>query len=258
MRGGAVEGAVLAGASASDGDIGKPAGRFVMDHAYWGPQFSDVERSAVLASRQGELDAQRCVVEQIADEGELRLRTTRVVADSKLIGWFQGRMEWGPRALGNRSILGDPRRADMKDIWNLKIKRRESFWPFAPSILREAVGDWFETDDDVPFMMQVYQIRAEKRAAIPAVTHFDGSGHQFVFEGLKALHGSITLWSMSDDHNEIRNGRHCVFMLHVHLVFVTKYCRGVFTIEILDDLRPILASVCADYESTLVAFDGED
>ena len=73
-------------------------------------------------------------------------------------------MEWGPRALGNRSILGDPRRADMKDILNLKIKRRESFRPFAPSILREAVKDWFETDDDVPFMMQVFQIRQEKRS----------------------------------------------------------------------------------------------
>jgi len=93
-----------------------------------------------------------------------------------VVGWFQGRMEWGPRALGNRSILGDPRRADMKDILNLKIKRRESFRPFAPSILREAVDDWFENDDDVPFMMQVFQIRAARRGAIPAVTHVDGSG----------------------------------------------------------------------------------
>ena len=82
----------------------------------------------------------------------------------------------GPRALGNRSILGDPRRADMKDILNIKIKRRESFRPFAPSILREAVADWFEVDDDVPFMMQVYPIREEKRALIPAVAHVDGSG----------------------------------------------------------------------------------
>ena len=80
-----------------------------------------------------------------------------------MIGWFQGRLEWGPRALGNRSILGDPRRADMKDILNLKIKRRESFRPFAPSILREAVPRWFETDDDVPFMMQVF--RSARRSA---------------------------------------------------------------------------------------------
>jgi carbamoyltransferase len=85
-------------------------------------------------------------------------------------------MEWGPRALGNRSIVCDPRRADMKDILNLKIKRRESFRPFAPSVLKEHVADWFEEDGDVPFMMQVYQVREERRQLIPAVTHIDGSG----------------------------------------------------------------------------------
>jgi len=85
-------------------------------------------------------------------------------------------MEWGPRALGNRSILCDPRRADMKAILNAKIKRRESFRPFAPSVLEEAVSAWFEEDDAVPFMMQVFQIREEKRALIPAVVHVDGSG----------------------------------------------------------------------------------
>jgi carbamoyltransferase len=85
-------------------------------------------------------------------------------------------MEWGPRALGNRSIVCDPRRADMKEVLNRKIKRRESFRPFAPSILRSAVAEWFEVDDDVPFMTQVYPIRPEKRALIPAVTHVDGSG----------------------------------------------------------------------------------
>jgi len=79
----------------------------------------------------------------------------------KVIGWFQGRMEWGPRALGNRSILADPRRADMKDILNAKIKRRESFRPFAPSILREHVAEWFEQDDDVPYMMEVFQFRED-------------------------------------------------------------------------------------------------
>ncbi len=85
-------------------------------------------------------------------------------------------MEWGPRALGNRSILADPRRTDMKDILNAKIKRRESFRPFAPSILREAVSDWFEQEDDVPFMMQVFQFRPKHRTMVPAVTHVDGSG----------------------------------------------------------------------------------
>jgi carbamoyltransferase len=93
-----------------------------------------------------------------------------------VVGWFQGRMEWGPRALGNRSIVCDPRRADMKGILNAKIKRRESFRPFAPSVLEEAVAEWFEEDDAVPFMMQVFQIREQKRSLIPAVTHVDGSG----------------------------------------------------------------------------------
>ncbi len=85
-------------------------------------------------------------------------------------------MEWGPRALGNRSILCDPRRRDIKDLLNAKIKRRESFRPFAPSILREHVRDWFEREADVPFMMEVFQVRLEKRHLIPATTHVDGSG----------------------------------------------------------------------------------
>ena len=107
---------------------------------------------------------------------ELAKKTAVEIAEGKVIGWFQGRMEWGPRALGNRSILCDPRRSDMKDILNIKIKRRESFRPFAPSILRESVSKWFEQNDDVPFMMQVYKILEEKRSLIPAVTHVDGSG----------------------------------------------------------------------------------
>jgi carbamoyltransferase len=110
------------------------------------------------------------------NDAELCERSARAIAEGLVVGWFQGRMEWGPRSLGNRSILCDPRRGDMKDILNAKIKRRESFRPFAPSILREAVGEWFEQEDDVPFMMQVFQVREEKRALIPAVTHIDGSG----------------------------------------------------------------------------------
>jgi len=115
-------------------------------------------------------------VERISDATELCARTAKAISEGKVIGWFQGRMEWGPRALGNRSILGDPRRADMKEILNAKIKRRESFRPFAPSILREHMKEWFEQEDDVPFMMQVFQVRAEKRNLIPATTHVDGSG----------------------------------------------------------------------------------
>lgn len=114
--------------------------------------------------------------ERIEDEDALCRRTAEAISLGQVVGWFQGRMEWGPRALGNRSIVCDPRRGDMKDILNLKIKRRESFRPFAPSVLKEHVAEWFEEDGDVPFMMQVYQIRPEKRPLIPAVTHVDGSG----------------------------------------------------------------------------------
>jgi carbamoyltransferase len=154
----------------------KNAAREPMDHAFWGPSYDEGYIRKLLAARADELRAQHCSIEELADEGRLCAAAARAIADGKVVGWFQGRMEWGPRALGNRSIVCDPRRADMKEILNAKIKRRESFRPFAPSILREAVAEWFETDDDVPFMMQVYQIRQEKRAQIPAVTHVDGSG----------------------------------------------------------------------------------
>ncbi|MEF3364948.1 carbamoyltransferase C-terminal domain-containing protein [Methylocystis sp. 9N] len=147
-----------------------------MDHAYWGPEFGADYIERLLSERSNHIAEAGCIFEKIDDEQELCRRTAEAVASGKVIGWFQGRMEWGPRALGNRSIIGDPRRADMKDILNKKIKRRESFRPFAPSILSEAVGEWFEEEDDVPFMMQVFQIREEKRALVPAVTHVDGSG----------------------------------------------------------------------------------
>lgn len=156
---------------------------YVMDHAYLGPIFTNEEIEVLLNARRDDLTQQDCDIEHVSDEDELCKITAAAIADGKVIGWFQGRMEWGPRALGNRSILGDPRRADMKDILNLKIKRRESFRPFAPSILREAVPDWFEEDDEVPFMMKVFQIREEQRSKIPAVTHADGSGRlQTVYE----------------------------------------------------------------------------
>lgn len=155
---------------------GETPARFHMDHAYWGPHFSDAVIGELLSGKSADLKAQGCTVEHIDDEGELCRRTAAAIADGEVIGWFQGRLEWGPRALGNRSILGDPRRADMKDILNLKIKRRESFRPFAPSVLREAVAEWFEQDAEVPFMMQVFQIREAQRPRIPAVTHVDGSG----------------------------------------------------------------------------------
>jgi len=157
-------------------DAGKSRRHFVMDHSYWGPSATPEEIATAIAARRADFDAAGCTIERIADEATLCRHTAQAISEGKVIGWFQGRLEWGPRALGNRSILGDPRRADMKDILNLKIKRRESFRPFAPSILRDAVKDWFETDDDVPFMMQVFKIREARRKEIPAVTHADGTG----------------------------------------------------------------------------------
>jgi carbamoyltransferase len=153
-----------------------PEKNFIMDHAYWGPHFSNEQVKAVIDLHATTLRDQHCTVVLSENEADLMSETAQSIADGKVVGWFQGRMEWGPRALGNRSILGDPRRADMKDILNLKIKRRESFRPFAPSILFDHVKDWFERDDDVPFMMQVYPIREDKRSLVPAVCHVDGSG----------------------------------------------------------------------------------
>jgi carbamoyltransferase len=147
-----------------------------MLHASWGPSFDRAAIEQELARQRAALDAAGCRIEWLADEAELYRRTAAAIGQGKVVGWFQGRMEWGPRALGNRSILGDPRRADMKDILNLKIKRRESFRPFAPSVLRERVAAWFEQDLDVPFMTQVFRIRPEQQAKIPAVTHVDGTG----------------------------------------------------------------------------------
>ena len=152
------------------------APRAQMSHAYYGPSFDRDTIAAALEERATDLQEQACRQEIVEDEAKLCRRVADAIGEGKVIGWFQGRMEWGPRALGNRSILADPRRADMKDILNAKIKRRESFRPFAPSVLRHHVAEWFETDDDVPFMMQVYRIQPQKRDVIPAVTHVDGTG----------------------------------------------------------------------------------
>jgi carbamoyltransferase len=149
---------------------------FVMDNAYWGPQFSDVEVKAKIKENQEGLRKFNCIVERIEDENELCRKTAKEIAEGKVVGWFQGRMEWGARALGNRSIVVDPRRAEMKDVLNARIKRREPFRPFAPSILLEKTGEYFEKDYPDPFMIKVYPIRPEKRSVIPAVTHVDGTG----------------------------------------------------------------------------------
>ena len=115
-------------------------------------------------------------VERFESEDDLVRTTARLIADGSVVGWYQGRMEWGARALGNRSILADPRRSDMRDLINLKIKFREKFRPFAPSIAEESVNDYFEDAVPDPFMLQVYPVREDKRAQLPAITHVDGSG----------------------------------------------------------------------------------
>ena len=152
--------------------LGKPRS-FVMDHAYWGPSYSSEEvRRAIDASAV----AQNGYTIAELPEEELTRRTAAIIAEGEILGWFQGRAEWGPRALGNRSIVADPRRPEMKEILNRRIKHREIFRPFAPSILAEATGEWFEKSHPSPFMTLAYSVRPEKREKIPAPTHVDGTG----------------------------------------------------------------------------------
>jgi carbamoyltransferase len=150
--------------------LGQPR-EFVMEHAYWGPEFSPAEIRAVV-DRAGSAD--EVEIAQL-EQAELVRATARHIADGKIVGWFQGGAEWGPRALGNRSILADPRRPEMKDILNQRIKHRESFRPFAPSIAEEATGEFFEKTHPSPFMTFAYPVRPEKRGVIPAPTHVDGT-----------------------------------------------------------------------------------
>ena len=136
--------------------------------AYTGSLFSNEEIKRILAGKSIHFT-------ELADS-PLFEKIVACLQAGGVVGWFSGRAEFGPRALGGRSILADPRRADAKEILNRKIKRRESFRPFAPSILKEHVPDYFELSDEVPFMEKVFPIKTEKRAEVPAVTHVDGSG----------------------------------------------------------------------------------
>jgi carbamoyltransferase len=170
--------------------LGRPRS-FVMRHVYYGPEYSDTEIRSELESagaKYGKLD-----------EATLLDRTAQLIADGNIVGWFQGRMEFGPRALGNRSILADPRRKDMKDILNSRIKFREPFRPFCPSILSHAAGDYFETDYPAPFMVTAYKIKPHQRERIPAVVHADGTGRlQTVETDVNPLY-----WKLIDRFGEI-------------------------------------------------------
>jgi carbamoyltransferase len=146
---------------------------FVMEHGYWGTAH-DPER--VVASVPARDDDWAYSVEVCESSADAARAAASLIAAGNVVGWFQGRMEWGARALGNRSILADPRRSDVRELINTKIKFRERFRPFAPSIAEEALHDFFEDAAPDPFMQQVYPVRADKRTVIPAVTHVDGSG----------------------------------------------------------------------------------
>src|SRR6266704_2763957 len=152
--------------------LGKPRS-FVMNHAYWGPGYSREEIRRAIDARNMAKDGYA-----IAElpEGNLMRRAAAIIADGKILGWFQGRAEWGPRALGNRSIVADPRRPEMKEILNRRIKHREIFRPFAPSILEEATSAYFEKSHPSPFMTLAYSVRPEKRGKIQEPTHVDGTG----------------------------------------------------------------------------------
>jgi carbamoyltransferase len=140
--------------------------RFRMDHAYWGPRYSDEEIRRYLDERGAPY--------QTLDREAMIAETARLLAEEQaVVGWFQGRVEWGPRALGSRSILADARNPENWKRVNLKIKFRESFRPFAPAVLAEKADEWFDIDRESPYMLLVCQVREGKE--IPAITHVDGS-----------------------------------------------------------------------------------
>ncbi len=142
--------------------------RFHLEHGYWGPQYAESRLKQA---------AQSCRMPlRRFEDATLSSAVARLLGGGLVVGWFQGRSEWGPRALGNRCILADPTRPDMQATINAKIKRRERFRPFAPTVLREHVGTYFEQDVSSPFMMHVVKIRPEWRDKLPAVTHVDGTG----------------------------------------------------------------------------------
>lgn len=147
---------------------GKKAQReYVMKDVYLGPSFTSEECKSVIE--------EKGLPYEIFQEDELIRKTAQAIAEGKLIFWFHGRMEWGPRALGSRSLLADPRRAEMKDIINDRVKKREPFRPFAPSFLAEKADEYFEYYHNSPFMQFTYPVKKDKTDKIPAVTHVDGT-----------------------------------------------------------------------------------
>lgn len=165
--------------------LGQPRG-FCLDHAFWGGRaHADECRAAAVRAN---------VEVREMPEDKLLNYVVDAICDGRVVGWFQDRMEFGARALGSRSMLADPRRTDMREMINLKIKFREKFRPFAPSVLEEYVAEYFEIDEPSPFMERVLPIRPEKQAEIPAVTHVDGSGRLQTV----SRHTSPLYWKLID------------------------------------------------------------
>ena len=146
--------------------VEKDMGKIIRENVYVGTSYNDEKTTEFL-------DSKKISYERF-ERTELLKKTAQLIADGNIVGWYQGKMEWGPRALGCRSILADPRKAEMKDILNEKIKHRESFRPFAPSILEEYVSEYFEIDRSSPYMLIVVPVKKPEK--IPAVTHVDGTG----------------------------------------------------------------------------------
>lgn len=188
----------------------KPRG-FVMSHGYWGTEYPDTDVSSIVEAR---ADHEWRYTTELLAEDTLCERTAKLISEGNVVGWYQGRMEWGARALGNRSILADARRSDMRELINTRIKFRERFRPFAPSILEEAMDEYFVGAARDPFMQQVYPVRPEKRDVLPAITHADGSGRlqtvsaltnpRFykLIEAFAALTGVPVLLNTSFNENE--------------------------------------------------------
>jgi carbamoyltransferase len=205
----------------------------VMEGAYTGPEFSNEEIDA-------ELETSKVLYETLAD-AEVTKRAAQDIAAGLVVGWFQGRMEFGPRALGNRSIVADPRRVEMKDVLNDRIKKRESFRPFAPSILADHVDEYFEQNHPAPTMLMVYQIKPERRAEIPAVTHIDGSGrlqtvsrelneryHQLISEFYELTGVPVVLNTSFNENEPIvctpRQAIDCFLKTRMDVLYLGNYC----------------------------------
>jgi carbamoyltransferase len=148
---------------------------FIMKDAFWGPDFVENDYAEAIREHMIELEERNCTIDKVEEAGDLLRITAELIAQGKIVGWFQGRMEWGPRALGNRSILADPRKPENKEILNQRVKKREEFRPFALSVLLERASEYFDKYYPDPFMISVYPVKEKKRSLIPAVIHVDGT-----------------------------------------------------------------------------------